>query len=131
VSKKAKLGVTGYCMGGSRVMQASALRPDRVAASMASHPGNGLITDKPDSPHLLIPKIKAKSYFALAQNDAAQAPELGDKLKAAFAAAGNPAQADVYKANHGWTVPDGAAYDKPEAERDWAEMLKLFKTNLV
>ena len=131
VSKKAKLGVNGYCMGGARVVQASALRPDRIAASMACHPGNGLITDKPDSPHLLAPKIKAKSYFALAQNDAAQAPELGDKLKAAFAAAGNPCQAEVYKANHGWCVPDGAAYNKDEAERAWAEMLKLFKANLV
>lgn len=131
VSKKAKLGVNGYCMGGPRTVQASALRPDRVGAVMACHPGNALVTDKPDSPHLLAPKIKAKSYFALAQNDAKAAPDLADKLKAAYAAAGNPCVAEVYAANHGWCVPDGAVYDKAEAERAWSEMLKLYKGALV
>jgi carboxymethylenebutenolidase len=131
VSKKAKLGVNGYCMGGPRTVQASALRPDRVAAAMACHPGNALVTDKPDSPHLLAPRIKAKSYFAIAQNDAKTAPELPDKLKAAYAAAGNPCVAEVYAANHGWCVPDGAAYDKAEAERAWGHMLELYKSALV
>ena len=131
VSKKAKLGVTGYCMGGPRTVQAAALRPDRVGAAMACHPGNALITDKPDSPHLLAPKIKAKSFFAIAQNDAKQAPELPDKLKAAYAAAGNPCEAEVYKANHGWCLADGAAYDKGEAERAWTQMLALYKSALV
>ena len=131
VSKKAKLGVDGYCMGGPRVVQASALRPDRVGAAMASHPGNGLVTDKPDSPHLLAPKIKAKSFFAIAQNDAMQKPELADQLKAAYAAAGNPCGAEVYKANHGWTMPDSAVYNKDEAERAWAQRLALYKAALV
>jgi carboxymethylenebutenolidase len=135
VSKKAKLGVTGYCMGGPRVVQASALRPDRVGAAMACHPGNGLVTKNPDSPHLLAPKIKAKTFFAIAQNDAAQwamqhpAPEpaITDQLKAAYAAAGNPAGAEVYKAAHGWCLSDGAAYNKDEAERAWTQMLAIFK----
>jgi carboxymethylenebutenolidase len=131
VSRKAKLGVAGYCMGGPRVVQASALRPDRVGAAMACHPGNGLVTDKPDSPHLLAPKIKAKSFFAIAQNDAMQAPDLPAKLMAAYAAAGNPCQAEVYKANHGWSVPGGATYDKAEAERAWTQMLVLYKSALV
>ena len=131
VSKKAKLGVDGYCMGGPRVIQASALRPDRVGASMASHPGNALVTDKPDSPHLLAPKIKAKSFFAIAQNDAMQKPELEGQLKAAYAAAGNPCGAEVYKAAHGWTMPDAAVYNKDEAERAWVQRLSLYKSALV
>jgi carboxymethylenebutenolidase len=131
VSKERKLGVDGYCMGGPRVVQASALRPDRVGAAMASHPGNNLVTDKPDSPHLLAPRIKAKSFFAIAQNDAMQKPELADELKAAYAAAGNPCGAEVYKANHGWTMPDSAMYNKEEAERAWAQRLSLFKASLV
>jgi carboxymethylenebutenolidase len=131
VSKKAKLGVNGYCMGGPRTVQASALRPDRVGAVMACHPGNALVTDKPDSPHLLAPKIKAKSYFAIAQNDAKTAPQLPDQLKAAYVAAGNPCVAEVYAADHGWCVPDFAVYNKAEAERAWAEMLKLYKGALV
>jgi carboxymethylenebutenolidase len=131
VSKKAKLGVVGFCMGGPRVVQASALRPDRVGAAMTCHPGNGLVTDKPDSPHLLAPKIKAKTFHAIAQNDAAQKPEIADQLKAAYAAAGNPCGAEVYKAAHGWTMADSAVYNKDEAERAFAQMLTLYKGALV
>ena len=131
VSKKAKLGVDGYCMGGPRVVQASALRPDRVGASFTAHPGNGLVTDKPDSPHLLAPKIKAKSYFAIAQNDAMQKPMIPDQLKAAYAAAGNPCGAEVFHADHGWTMPDSAVYNKGEAERAWVQRLALYKSALV
>jgi len=131
VSKKAKLGVDGYCMGGPRVVQASALRPDRVGAAFTAHPGNSLVTDKPDSPHLLAPKIKAKSFFAIAQNDAMQKPDLADQLKAAYAAAGNPCEAEVFKANHGWTMPDSAVYNKDEAERAWVQRLGLYKSALA
>ena len=131
VSRKAKLGVVGYCMGGPRVVQASALRPDRVGASMSCH-GGGLVTDQPSSPHLLAPRIKAKSYFAIAANDVARQPDQKDKLLAAYAAARNPCVAEVYEgANHGWCVPDGASYNQPQAERAWAQMLKLYKAALA
>ncbi len=131
VSKTIKLGVVGYCMGGPRVMQASALRPDRVAASVSCH-GGGVVTDSPSSPHLLVPKMKVAAYFAIAANDAMRQPEQKDKLLAAYAAAGDPCRAEVYEgAMHGWCVPDGAAYNKPQAERAWAEMLALYKRVLV
>ena len=138
VSKKVKLGVNGYCMGGPRVVQASALRPDRVGAAVACHPGNGLITKTADSPHLLAPKIKAKTFFAIAQNDDASwkmqhagEPPIGDQLKAAYAAASNPCGAEVFQAAHGWCLSDGAAYNKDEAERAWAQMLVTFKEGMV
>jgi carboxymethylenebutenolidase len=134
VSKKAKLGVTGYCMGGPRVVQASALRADRVGAAMACHPGNGLVTKNPDSPHLLAPKIKAKTFFAIAQNDAAQwttqhagEPGIDAQLKAAYQAAGNPCGAEVYKAAHGWCLNDGAAWNQAEADRAFTQMMAIFK----
>jgi carboxymethylenebutenolidase len=130
VSKKAKLGVTGYCMGGPRVVQAAALRPDRVGGAMSNH-GGGVVSDQPTSPHLLAPKIKAKTFFAIAQNDAKRQPDQADKLTAAFAAAGNPCGAEVYKADHGWCVSDGAAYNMGEAERAWTQMLATFKAGGV
>jgi carboxymethylenebutenolidase len=130
VSKKLKMGVVGYCMGGPRVIQSAALRPDRVAGAMSCHGGN-LVTDKPDSPHLLAPKVKAKSFFAIAQNDAMRQPDQADKLKAAFAAAGNPCGAEVYSANHGWCVLDSASYNKAEAERAWTQMLATFKEGMA
>ena len=65
------------------------------------------MTDKPDSPHLLAPKIKARMYFGIASNDDSRQPDAKDKLKEAFAAAKVPAEIEVYAgALHGWCVPD-------------------------
>ena len=65
------------------------------------------MTDQPSSPHLLVPKIKAKFYFGIASNDDMRQPDAKDKLQAAFAAANNPAEIEVYKERlHGWCVPD-------------------------
>ncbi|HTK36513.1 MAG TPA: dienelactone hydrolase family protein [Caulobacteraceae bacterium] len=130
VSKTIEMGLVGYCMGGPLVMQTATLAPDRIGAFASFH-GGGVVTDKSDSPHLLAPKIKAKSYFGIAQNDAMRQPDQKDKLIAAFAAAGNPTRAEIYPANHGWCVNEGPVYDPVQAERAWAEMLHLFKTALV
>jgi carboxymethylenebutenolidase len=130
VSKKIRMGLVGYCMGGPLVMQTAALAPDRIGVFCSFH-GGGVVTDKPDSPHLLAPKIKAKSYFGIATNDAARQPDQKEKLIAAFAAAGNPTQAEIYPANHGWCVNEGPVYDEAQAERAWSVMLNMFKTTLV
>ena len=71
--------------------------PDRVGAGASFH-GGGLVTDKPDSPHLLAPKIKARMYFGIAANDDQRQPDAKDKLKEAFAAAKVPAEIEVYPA---------------------------------
>lgn len=130
VNTAARIGFTGYCMGGAIVVRAAAARPDRVGAGGSFH-GGGLTTDAPDSPHLLAPKIKAAMYFGVAANDDARQPDSKTILKAAFDKAGVPATVEVYKANHGWCVPGSAAYDEPEAERAWAELLALYKGALV
>jgi carboxymethylenebutenolidase len=53
-------------------------------------------------------------------------------LKATLQSAGRPATVEVYPgANHGWTVPDSAVYDQPQAERAWAAMTALYKQALV
>src|ERR1700734_1661640 len=100
VNKSKKIGTQGYCMGGPLVMKTSATLPDRVGAGASFH-GGGLVTDKPDSPHLLASKIKAHMYFGIAANDDARQPGAKDKLKEAFAAANNPAEIEVYMSNHG------------------------------
>ncbi len=66
VDKCKKIGTQGYCMGGPLVMKTAAGMPNRVGAGGSFH-GGGLVTPKPDSPHLLAPKIKAKMYFGIAQ----------------------------------------------------------------
>ena len=131
VSKKAKVGVQGYCMGGALTVRTAAARADRVGAGAPFHPGNGLVTDAPDSPHLLLPKIKASFHFGLAGSDDKQKPDQKDKLRAACDAAHVTAAIEVYPASHGWCVPDSQVYDKEQAERAWSAMLALYKSALV
>ena len=71
VDTSRNMGTTGYCMGGPLVMRTAATNPDRIGAAATFH-GGGLVTDKPDSPHLLIPKMKAHFLIAIAANDDAK-----------------------------------------------------------
>jgi carboxymethylenebutenolidase len=133
VNKKAKMGVVGYCMGGPMTMQAAAANPERIGAGASFH-GGGLVTDKPDSPHLLVPKIKAQYYFGIAANDDEKQPEAKTKLADAFHAANLPAKIEVYEGTlHGWCVKDmplqagKPIYNEPQAERAWNELIALYK----
>jgi carboxymethylenebutenolidase len=123
-------------MGGALVVRSAAAVPGRIGAGASFH-GGGLVTDKPDSPHLLAPRIKAVMYFGIASNDDQRQPEAKDVLRKAFADAKVPAQIDVYPARHGWCVPDmpmdGGAplYSRPDAERAWGELEKLYRSALA
>src|ERR1700733_4976589 len=83
VDKTRKIGVQGYCMGGPLMMRTAALLPHRIGAGAPLH-GN-LVNDKPDSPHLLAPKIQARLYVGIAASDDARQPEAKDKLNEACA----------------------------------------------
>ncbi len=137
VNKTKKIGTQGYCMGGPLVMRTAASLPNRIGAGASFH-GGGLVTDKPDSPHLLVPKMKARMYIGVASNDDSRQPDAKDKLKEAFAAANVPAEVEVYpEALHGWCVPDMPVqngkpiYNKPDAERAWAKLVALYKGALA
>ena len=136
VDRAKKIGTQGYCMGGALVVRTAAALPARIGAGASFH-GGGLVTDKADSPHLLAPRIAGRMYFGVAANDDQRQPEAKEKLKEAFAAAGVPAQVEVYPARHGWCVADmpneagTPIYDAAEAERAWARLLELYKAGLA
>jgi carboxymethylenebutenolidase len=130
-SKTKKAGVQGYCMGGTLSFRTAAAVPGRIAAVGSFHGGNGLFSKTPNSPHLLIPKTNASFLIAHAQNDDAQNPQMKEDLKAAFVAANRPATVEVYAANHGWCVKGSAVYNEAEAERAWAALSALYKTQLA
>ena len=123
------VGVQGYCMTGSWTIRGAAAVPSRIRAAASFH-GGGLVGEAPDSPHLLFDESRAAHLIASARNDDAQQPTHKDILKAAAAAANRPAEIEVYDADHGWTVPDSPSYDQAEADRAWARLLNLYKTNL-
>jgi carboxymethylenebutenolidase len=134
VNTKAKMGVFGYCMGGPMTMQAAASSPDRIGAGASFH-GGGLVTDKPDSPHLLVPKMTAQFYIGIAMNDDQRQPDAKTKLNEVFKAATLQAKIEVYDGClHGWCVKDmpktagkPPIYNEPQAERAWGELVSLYK----
>ncbi|WP_447762334.1 dienelactone hydrolase family protein [Sphingopyxis panaciterrae] len=131
VDTKRKLGTTGYCMGGAMTIYTAALKPDRVGAAASFH-GGSVGTDKPDSPHLLIPKTNAGYLFAIADNDDKENPNEKVLLKAVLEPRKQWHEVEVYEgAMHGWCPPDGRAYNEAAAEKAWGRMLELFKAELA
>jgi carboxymethylenebutenolidase len=130
VDTSRKIGTTGYCMGGPIVMRTAAAVPDRVGAGASFH-GGGLVTQNPDSPHLLVPTMKASFLFAVAENDDMQDPNAKNVLRETYDKAGLKAEIEVYPAQHGWCPPDSAVYDEAQAEKAWSRLLALFETSLA
>jgi carboxymethylenebutenolidase len=135
VDRAKKIGAQGYCMGGALVVRSAAVLPDRIGAGASFHAG-GLVTDQPNSPHLLAPKIQARMYFGMASNDDSRQPDAKEKLKEAFTAAHVPVEVEVYASLHGWCMSDMPkhdgvpVYNEADAERAWAKLLELYKTAL-
>jgi carboxymethylenebutenolidase len=131
VAKDRKLGTTGYCMGGPMVLRTAAARPDRIGAAATFH-GGGLATDAADSPHLLIPEMRAEFLIAIAENDDMRDPEAKNTLRKSFDSASLKAEVEVYAgAQHGWCVTDSTVYNDGQAERAWSRLQALFERALA
>ncbi|MEQ8733446.1 MAG: dienelactone hydrolase family protein [Rhodospirillaceae bacterium] len=126
-----KMGTTGYCMGGPLTMRTAAHVPNRIGAAGSFH-GGGLVTDRPSSPHLMIPKMQVSYHVAIAADDDSKEPDAKNVLRAAFDDAGVPATIEVYEgALHGWCVPDSSSYNEVQAERAWSTLMDLFKSTIA
>jgi carboxymethylenebutenolidase len=126
VAKDRKIGAQGYCMGGPIAFRTAAAVPDRVGA-VASFHGGGLVTDKPDSPHLQAAKSNAQFLIAIAANDDQRSPNDKTVLKETFEKANLPAEIEVYEGSaHGWCPPDSHVYNEPQAEKAWSRLLVLY-----
>jgi carboxymethylenebutenolidase len=136
VSRGRKLGTQGYCWGGPAVFRTAARVPGRIGAAATFH-GAALVTDKPDSPYRLAPRIRARMYVAIAASDDARQPDAKEKLREAFSAAHVTADVVVYPGTqHGWCIADmplhdgRPIYDPAEAERAWGKLLELYEATL-
>ena len=127
--RRKKAGVQGFCMSGPISFRTAAVRPDQIGAVATFHPG-ALVTDKPSSPHLLIPRSRAAYLVLIARNDAEKMPNEKPELDKAFTKAKRRAKVEIYPANHGWSVAGTESYDEQQAERAWAELLPFYRANL-
>ena len=126
VAKNRKMGTQGYCMGGPIAFRTAAAMPDRVGA-VASFHGANLVSDGPDSPHLMVSKTKAQLLVAIAANDDMQRPNDKTVMKDTFAKANLTAEIEVYTgALHGWCPPDTPQYNETQAEKAWSRLLALY-----
>ena len=131
VSKTRKMASTGYCMGGPFTLRTAAVFPERIGAGATFH-GAALVTDRPDSPHRLIPEIRAQYLMAIAASDDRKQPDAKLILREAFARAHLAAEIQVYPGTqHGWCVPDSRVYDPVQAEKAWVRQLVLLKRALA
>jgi carboxymethylenebutenolidase len=129
--KGAKIGCVGYCMGGPLVLSAAGTYPDRVAAGASIH-GANLANDRPDSPHLLAPKMRGKMYVGVAEIDPWLQPGEMDRLKAALDAAGTNYTMETYpRVQHGFATSGNPMYDREASERHWERILALFRETLL
>jgi carboxymethylenebutenolidase len=119
-----KVACTGYCMGGRLAITTAEEFPDRVAAAAAYHPG-GLITDKPDSPHLHLDKIKAKVFVGAAKEDPSFTDDQQREFAAALAKAGIDHEQIQFDAKHGWVPSDTPVHDVAQAEKHYQTLFAL------
>jgi carboxymethylenebutenolidase len=128
--REGMMGVVGYCFTGKMALHTAAAQPDTIAAAASFH-GGGLFTDAPTSPHLTLPRIKARLYFAHATNDRSMPADAIAKLDQALESWGGKYESEIYKdAYHSWTASDSPVYNPPQAERAFQKLLELMAETL-
>ena len=124
------MGVVGYCFTGAMALRTAAARPERIAAAASFH-GGRLYTDTPASPHLVLPRVKARLYFGHAVEDRGMPAEAIEKLNHALEEWGGRYESETYEGSyHSWTVPDSPVYNQPQAERAYGKLTELLAETL-
>jgi carboxymethylenebutenolidase len=124
------VAITGYCLGVRLGLRIAAAHPDRVAALAGFH-GGSLVTDDPQSPHMLASDLRAELYFGHADNDGSNSPEQIAALDKALDNAGVAHTTEVYEgAAHGYTMSDTPAYNERAAERHFDALFDLLERAL-
>ncbi len=128
--RKSPIGIVGYCYSGALAVRIAAALPHIVAAVASFHAGR-LFVDAPQSPHLALPRIRARMYFGHAVQDKSMPQEAIDKFEDALKNWGGRYETEVYSgAYHSWTTLDSPVYNPSQAERAFQKMTVLFAETL-
>lgn len=129
-ASKGAMGCVGYCMSGQYAVNAAGRFAGRIAAA-ASIYGVRLVTDTPDSPHLMARRAKAELYFGCAEHDEFAPLDMVRTLAESLKDAAVQAEVEIYPgAGHGFAFPQRETYDKAAAERHWERLIALFRRRL-
>jgi carboxymethylenebutenolidase len=120
----------GYCMGARVSLHVAAELADVFAAAAGIHPG-ALLTDKPDSPHHDLAKVRGELYFAFAENDRTATVENIDQFRDELRRNGVRGEVErLPGTTHGFAMQDLPMYDREAAERHFERTLGLWRRNL-
>jgi carboxymethylenebutenolidase len=128
--KPGPVGCLGYCMSGQYITSAAAHFPHRIAAA-ASLYGVGIITDKEDSPHLLLDRIKGELYYAFAETDRSVPPNIPGDLAKLLSKSNAKHEIKTFAGTeHGFAFPERAVYSTLAAEETWDKMFGMWDRTL-
>ncbi len=128
--KPGPIGCVGHCMSGSFITTVAARYSSRMAAA-ASLYGVSIVTDKEDSPHLLLDQVKGELYFAFAEVDPSVPDNVVPTLKKALKKAGVKSTVKTLPGtHHGYQFVARPDYLPNAAEETWDELFDLWKRNL-
>ena len=129
-AKPGPMGCVGHCMSGRYITSVAAAFPHRMAAA-ASLYGVGIVTDKDDSPHLSLNKIKGELYYAFAEHDQSVPANVVPDLTAALQKTDVKHTIETFPGtHHGFCFPERAVYDTQAAEATWAKIFAMWDRHL-
>jgi carboxymethylenebutenolidase len=120
----------GYCMGARVALRAASELAGEIVGAAGIHPG-ALVTDKPDSPHHDLAKVRGELYFAFAEIDRSATAELVDQFRDELAR--NHVRGVVERipgVAHGFAMADLGVYNRDAAEHHFERTLDLWSRNL-
>jgi carboxymethylenebutenolidase len=117
-------------MSGSFIATVAARFPSRIAAAAALY-GIGIVTDKPDSPHLLLDRVKGELYFAFAEIDPGVPAQAIKDLDVALKRTKLRHTVKIIPGtHHGYQFAARADYEPVAAEATWDELFSLWERTL-
>jgi carboxymethylenebutenolidase len=123
-------GAIGFCMGGRHALAAAAHYPRQIKAAASIH-GGFLVTDKADSPHLLIAKVQGELYFGFARDDPVAPTEHRQVIETQMQNHAIQGQVEMHHGSrHGFIFPERYCYDKQAAERVWERWFDMLRRHL-
>lgn len=124
------VGVVGYCMGGRHVLCVAGHYPERIRASASLH-GTNLMTDAPDSPHLLAKQFRGELYCGFAETDPWAPLSMVKQLDELLRPCPVTYRYEFHKgAEHGYALPNRDIFHRPAAARDWELIFAMFHRQL-
>jgi carboxymethylenebutenolidase len=124
------VGAIGYCMGGRHVLCAAGRFPDSIRASASLH-GTSLISDAPDSPHLLAKQFRGELYCGFAERDPYAPLPMVKQLDELLAPCPVRYRYAIHDgAEHGYALPNRDIFHPRAAARDWAMIFAMFRRQL-